>query len=404
MKRQILDISVLDAALQRLEWIFDTFSKVCLSFSGGKDSTVLFHLAAIVARQKNKKFDVLFIDWEAQYAMTISHIRLMKERYQNTIGRFYWVALPLTTVSGVSQYQPEWVAWEAGAEWVRQPPDDAITNPDYFSFYQHAMTFEDFVPAFANWLADGKSLASLIGIRTDESFNRFLALTSRTKLRFDDDKPWTTASSGGFSYTCYPLYDWRTRDIWIFNNRTRLPYNPLYDLMHRAGVPLRNMRVCEPFGPEQRCSLWLYHILEPDTWEKLCHRVSGAHSGSIYANESGDYYALRKKIRKPPHHTWRSYALFLLDSMPQKTAEHYRNKIAIYIRWYQTRGYPEGIPDQQDNDLGYRDTIPSWRRICKTIIKNDFWCKTLSFSPTRPQHYERYCRNISQKRNSWGVL
>lgn len=36
--------------------------------------------------------------------------------------------------------------------------------------------------------------------------------------------------------------------------------------MFRAGISLRNMRVCEPFGPEQRKGLWLYHVLEPETW------------------------------------------------------------------------------------------------------------------------------------------
>lgn len=154
--------------------------------------------------------------------------------------------------------------------------------------------------------------------------------------------------AGRFSYTCYPLYDWRTRDIWIFNHKSRLPYSPLYDLMHRAGVPLKNMRVCEPFGPEQRRGLWLYHILEPETWERMCRRVCGAHSGAIYANASGDYFALKTKIRKPAHFSWREYALFLLDSMPEKTAEHYRNKIAIYLHWYQTRGFPDDIPDEQE--------------------------------------------------------
>lgn len=403
MKRKALSMNVLDAALLRLEWVFDTFDNICLSFSGGKDSSILWHLAAAVARSKGRQFDVLFIDWEAQFSLTIQHVHLMKELYRDVTRRFYWIALPLTTVNGVSQFQPEWIAWEPGAEWVRQPPEDAITSPDYFPFYRHAMTFEEFVPAFTEWLAGNQNLASLIGIRTEESLNRYLALTSQTKLRFEDDKPWTTASPEGFSYTCYPLYDWKTHDIWIFNARTRQPYNPLYDLMQRAGVPLHNMRVCEPFGPEQRRGLWLYHVLEPETWEKLCRRVSGVHSGGIYANESGDFFALRKKISKPEHHTWRSYALFLLDSMPQKTAEHYRNKIAIYLRWYQTRGFPDDIPDEQDNDLGYRD-IPSWRRICKTLIKNDFWCKNLSFSPTKPQHYERYSRNLRKKRTEWGLM
>ncbi len=100
---------VLSAAIHRIEWLFNTFSSVCLSFSGGKDSTVLFHLAADVARRKKRRFSVLFIDWEAQYQCTIEHIQKMREMYRDVTDTFYWVALPLTTVNGVSQFQPEWI-------------------------------------------------------------------------------------------------------------------------------------------------------------------------------------------------------------------------------------------------------------------------------------------------------
>ncbi len=159
MKRVKLNMNVFDAALMRLDWVFDTFEQVCLSFSGGKDSTVLFHLAAAVARKKGKKFAVLFVDWEAQYLLTIQHVQNMKERYQDVVSRFYWVALPMTTVSGVSQHEPEWVAWRAGEEWVRQPPDDAITDAGFFPFYQPEMTFEAFIPAFpTGWLRGAVSL------------------------------------------------------------------------------------------------------------------------------------------------------------------------------------------------------------------------------------------------------
>ncbi|HEO9694294.1 TPA: DUF3440 domain-containing protein [Klebsiella aerogenes] len=400
MNRIELDVNVFDAALIRLDWVFDNFEKVCLSFSGGKDSTVLFHLSAVIAKKKGKRFSVLFIDWEAQYQLTITHILSMKNRYQDVIENFYWVALPMKTVNGVSQHEPEWIAWEQGKEWTREPPECAITDINFFPFYRPAMTFEEFVPKFIQWLAAGYSLASLIGIRTDESLHRYLALTSSVKKRCCPDKPWTTALSDGFSYTCYPLYDWKTKDIWIFNQKSGLPYNELYNLMFQAGVKLKDMRVCEPFGPEQRRGLWLYHILEPATWEKMCIRVCGAHSGAIYANCSGDYFALRKQIRKPLHYTWRQYALFLLESMPEKTAEHYRNKISIYLRWYQARSYPVDIPDEQEKDLGARD-VPSWRRICKVLIKNDFWCRMLSFSPTKSEHYERYCNRISSQRKNW---
>ena len=53
--------------------------------------------------------------------------------------------------------------------------------------------------------------------------------------------------------------------------------------MYRAGVPPRYMRICEPFGPEQRQGLWLYHVVEPERWAAMCARVSGARSGGIYA-------------------------------------------------------------------------------------------------------------------------
>lgn len=396
--------SVLCAATERIEWIFDTFSDVCVSFSGGKDSTVLFHLVADIARKKKRMFTVLFIDWEAQYQCTIQHALKMREIYRDVTEAFYWVALPLTSVNGVSQFQPEWICWEPGVEWVRQPPEDAITDQSFFPFYQYAMTFEEFIPAFSAWYTQGKGgVAVLTGVRADESLNRFMALTSQRKLRYTDDKPWTTASPDGFSYTANPLYDWKARDIWIYNARTLAIYNPLYDLMFRAGVPLRNMRVCEPFGPEQRRGLWLYHILEPETWARMCARVSGAASGAIYANESGAYFALQKRISKPKHHTWRSYAMFLLDVMPERTAEHYRNKIAVYLHWYQTRGYPEDIPEEQEGDLGCKD-IPSWRRICKTLIKNDFWCRTLSFCPNKVRNYADYMQRMRKKRKEWGIL
>ncbi|EFK4582230.1 phosphoadenosine phosphosulfate reductase [Escherichia coli] len=401
----LIGTNVLLAARQRIEWIFDTFPSLCLSFSGGKDSSVLFHLTAEIARKRKRRFSVLFIDWEAQYQCTITHVLKMKDMYEDVTEMFYWVALPLTTVNGVSQFQPEWVCWEPGIEWVRFPPECAITDTSYFPFYKYAMTFETFVPAFSSWFSRKQKcgVAILIGVRADESLNRFMGLASRHKLRYADDKPWTTASPDGFYYTLYPLYDWKTRDIWIYNSNTGAAYNSLYDLMYRAGVPLRKMRVCEPFGPEQRNGLWLFHVLEPETWSRMCFRVSGAASGSLYSNESGPYFALRTRISKPVNHTWRSYAMFLLDVMPEKTAEHYRNKIAVYLRWYQTHGYPEGIPDEQKNDLGGKD-IPSWRRICKTLIKNDFWCRTLSFSPNKSHCYERYLQRMQQRRKEWGIL
>ncbi|SQA99496.1 Predicted phosphoadenosine phosphosulfate sulfotransferase [Cedecea neteri] len=100
-KKIILDDNVLNASKKRIEWVFDTFNQVCVSFSGGKDSSVLFHLVAEIARRRECQFDVLFIDWEVQFQHTIDHVSRLKQQYSDIVRRFYWVALPLTTVNGV---------------------------------------------------------------------------------------------------------------------------------------------------------------------------------------------------------------------------------------------------------------------------------------------------------------
>ncbi|MCO5784427.1 phosphoadenosine phosphosulfate reductase [Citrobacter meridianamericanus] len=398
-----LDTNVFEAATARIDWIFSTFTRICISFSGGKDSTVLLHMVAIAARQYRRKFSILFVDWEAQFQHTIEHVFKMKKLYEDVTDEFFWVALPLTTVNGVSQYQPEWIAWEPGVEWVRHPPYFAITDEHYFPFYHHAMTFESFVKDFGTWYSRRKSAVVLTGVRADESLNRFWSVVTPRKLRYADDKPWTTASQDGIYYLASPLYDWKVKDIWIFHNNTAALHNTLYDLMFRAGVPLSNMRICEPFGPEQRRGLWLYHALEPETWAKVCVRVSGACSGAQYGNKNGGFYSVNKKTVKPEGYTWKSYVLYLLESMPPATADHYRNKISVYLRWCLAHGYPEGIPEEQEGDTGSRD-IPSWKRICRTLIRNDYWCRTLSFSPNKAHCYARYRERIQKNRKEWGLL
>lgn len=94
--------------------------------------------------------------------------------------------------------------------------------------------------------------------------------------------------------------------------------------------------------------------------------------------------------------------MLLLNSMPETTAEHYRNKIAVYLQWYKKKGM-DNIPQTQEGDIGSKD-IPSWRRICKVLLNNDYWCRALSFSPTKPKNYQRYNERMKTKRREWGIL
>ena len=174
-----LNQNVLEAAQDRIAWTLEALPRICVSFSGGKDSGLMLHLTAAIARQLQKKINVLFIDWEAQFSCTIDYIQALRESYSDVIENFYWVALPLTTQNSLSQFQPEWQCWEPGTQWVRQPPADAITDPEYFSFYQPGMTFEQFVREFADWFSQKRPAAMMVGIRADESYNALLPLPTR---------------------------------------------------------------------------------------------------------------------------------------------------------------------------------------------------------------------------------
>ena len=109
--------------------------------------------------------------------------------------------------------------------------------------------------------------------------------------------------------------------------------------------------------------------------------MQGANFGSRYVELSGNVFG-NIRIRLPKGHTWRSYAEFLLDTMPPPTAEHYRKKINTFLKWWTKHGFQE-IPQEADPKLESCRKAPSWRRICKTLLKNDYWCKGLSFGQTK---------------------
>lgn len=401
MPKRPLGISVLEAARQRLSWVFDTFPKIYISFSGGKDSTVMLHLAMEEAKRRGRKVGLLFLDLEAQYRLTIDHVINCFDLYKEQIEP-YWVALPLHLRNAVSVYEPHWVCWdpEAIRDWVRKPPKIAITNSDYFDFFRHAMEFEEFVEQFGFWYGDNEPCACLVGIRADESLNRYRTLIIN-KTRFEG-RQWTTWMGDGVC-NVYPIYDWRTEDIWTYHGQFGKPYNLLYDLMSKAGLTIHQQRICQPYGDDQRKGLWLFHLIEPETWSKVVARVNGANQGALYAQETGNILG-RIKISKPPQHTWRSFAMLLLESMPKKTQEHFRNKIAVFLRWYEDHGYPNGIPDEADPKLEADKKAPSWRRVCKALLRNDYWCKGLSFSQHKSEAFEKYQKVMKNRRRKWGLI
>lgn len=391
--------TVLEAARERIAYSFDSFERLYVSFSGGKDSSVMLHLVMEEAIKRNRTVGVLIVDLEAQYSATIQHLEDMVTLYADHID-LHWVCLPIVLRNAVTNYEPRWMCWEPEKRdiWVRDFPKQGISDPMFYPFFQPGMEFEEFVPLFGLWYAQGKSCGGFVGIRADESLNRFRTIAV-----------WDKAMHGGKRYTTligeqlfnvYPIYDWRTEDIWRYHGKhPEKPHNRVYDLMHKAGVPISQQRLCQPYGDDQRKGLWLYHILEPHTWFKLIARVNGANTGALYVQDSGNIMGYQK-INKPDGHTWKSFVNLLLKSLPKPTREHYIKRFRGFMKGWHGRGYGEGIPDEAPKILEDAHWAPSWRRMAKVLLRNDWWCKGLGLTQPKSEAYGRYLEMKKAKASS----
>lgn len=390
---------VCEAARERIAYLFDNFPRLYVSFSGGKDSTVMLHLVMDEAIRRERRVGILVIDLEAQYAATMEHVAKVLERYRDHAD-IYWVCLPMLLRNAVSQFEPRWCCWDPDAReiWVRELPTApyVVTDPAAFPFFQPRMEFEEFMVLFGVWYSHGQPTAACVGIRCDESLNRFRTIASRSKEMFQGQR-FTTKIEENL-YNAYPIYDWRTRDIWIYHAKHRdRESNRLYDMMHLAGLSIHHMRICQPYGDDQRRGLWLYHLIEPLSWYRVVARVNGANSGALYVNESGNVTGYNH-IVKPAGHTWQSFCELLMASLPEPTRKHYESKFAVFLDGWKGRGYEAGIPDEAPRVLENKHWAPSWRRLCKVILRNDWWCKGLGLTQPKSKAYERYMDLVRERK------
>ena len=420
LTKRYLGFSVLRAAEERVARIFEDFPKVVVGFSAGKDSSVLLHLVADEARRRGRKFGLLFIDLEAQYQHTIEHAMECFSMYKDVVDP-YWVCLPIKLRNAVSQFQPHWTCWgpEDKALWVRDPPHQAIVESSFFPWFRPRMEFEEFTEEFGNWYGGGEPTAVLLGIRASESLNRQVTIFNKGKGTWCG-LPWTT--NMGSYYNAYPIYDWKTEDVWIYSGKYQKAQNKVYDLMHKAGVPLSKQRLCQPYGDSQKQGLWLFQVLEPETWSKVVVRVSGANFGANYAHKQG-LMSGEGKLKCPPGHTFESFARALLEGMPPESRRHYVGKITGFLKWWEKKaGFHVQVPIS-DLDIPTADIyetgeerecrerfpklrvtkMPTWYRICKTLKTQDWWCTGLGFTQTSSKNMASYIELVKRRHAAWSM-
>ena len=349
--------NVLDATKNRIKYLFDNYDNIQLSFSGGKDSTVLFHLINEEAKKRNRKFYLFFLDQEAEYQGTIDMVDWAM-RQPNVIP--LWYQVPMFMTNSCSQQQLFLWAWGENEKWVRQKSDISIHSIGK----KYPKRFYKFVLWASNQLKKlpGKSV-SVIGLRAEES-------PSRRFVMFGEDNKLFWLRRKHEPHKAYPIIDWSYTDDWKFLIENNLKYNKIYDKMYMKGLNLRTMRVSNLIHEKAYRCLAELQELEPETYDKLEQRLQGVHCCSIYAKENLIY-----SIKKLPKQfkTWKEYKDFLLNNI------HPDLKKIFEYQW---------------SRFGDTDDVGACKYMVKRILLCDWegnitWSRDNEFNYTREQIKEK---------------
>lgn len=305
---------MLDAARERMRFIFDEFEDVRVSISGGKDSTVLLALALQEAERRGRKIHVFFLDQEAEYAASVELIRKQMS-HPLVIPEWYQVPIYMTNSTSYTDYFL--YAFDPSAEDVWVHPKEKIAIKDMEGeypkrFYEFFRYIEDQNP----------KAAYLVGLRAEEGITRFRAVT---KFAGYKGLRWSTLSDTGAA-RFYPIYDWTWNSVWKFIYDYNLPYNRMYDCMYWANYSMFKMRVSNLIHEKSYKCLRDLPRFEPETYDRLCTRLSGVATASRYASER----LVFSNKHLPTHYkSWREFRDFLLENIPDAgQRERFRARFA----------------------------------------------------------------------------
>jgi len=302
--------NVLEAAVKRISYLFDKYDNIQLAFSGGKDSTVLFHLVNAEAIKRNRKFILYFQDQEAEYQGTIDFIEWAMLQ-PNVIPQWYQV--PIFMTNAASHEQLFLWAWGDGEEWVREKNPLAIQNLDY-KYPKRFYKFNLWVAQQNRKKFEG-SFVSIIGLRAEESPDRRFVMFGEDSVFF-----WLRRKTE--PNKAYPIIDWNYKDVWKYLIENNLKYNKVYDKMYMLGGNLRYFRVSNLVHEKAFRCLTDLQELEPETYNKLEKRLKGVHTAAIYGKEKLIY-----SIKELPNHfkNWKDYKDFLLESINPELSKVFKH-------------------------------------------------------------------------------
>jgi predicted phosphoadenosine phosphosulfate sulfurtransferase len=392
------EINVYEASKLRIKENIENFEDFYVSFSGGKDSGVLIHLVIEVAKEMNRlPVKVVFSDLEMIYNET--------ERYAKTIMDMeevepYWLCLPEIDENASSIYERYYRMWDDSKKdiWAREMPKmkyviNQHNMDDILKKYVDLNDISEWsISVFGEYLCDKyklNNICNFIGLRANESYGRYMAIATEKNRIKKNQYTYLTKDKNTRTWTSLPIYDWVFADIWYYYSSNKLDYNRVYDKFLKIGIPESEMRTCYALGEEQKKSLWMYSLIEPETFDRLLQRVEGVNFGKLYNTTNIN----RGKLKKPANISWKQYVDILLAELPPLAKSNFIEKFNIVYR-YHTVMYCDKMNldfdfiacdsraeekiKSKEYDLPYK-VFFSYETLCGAIIKRDFVMKVYGF-------------------------
>lgn len=309
-RRYRLSGDVFEAALDRIRWLYDEFdNQVCVSSSGGKDSTVCIELALIVAEERNAlPLKVWWLDQEAENQATVD---FQQAKFDDPRIDFDWYQIPFRLSN--SLIPDGWLyCWHPDEEWVRPRHPDAITVNDFGTDRFHPLLHA---------INDRYGGATIGGVRIQESPTRRRGLTGGKTYKW---VTWGRANTA--SYTFYPIFDWKTSDVWHAITDNDWEYCRSYDLKYQYGINPEKMRVSALIHEQSLTNLFFLHETEPEMYAALTRRVPGV---SMASHLDDEYYTGHLPYM---FDDWPEYFEYLADNLlPEESASTIKQQYATHL-------------------------------------------------------------------------
>lgn len=344
--------NVYEAAKERIKWIFQEFEgrRIVVSFSGGKDSTVILNLTKEVMDELGvEKIPVFFCDQEVEAPQTIDYVREVMN-------------LPWVEPYWIQSYFQEWNSsagkwfnvWGKGEKWCREKePNNPYTDIEYdktqmFKEVLHSMLKYHF----------GEDYVCLGGVRIEESPMRRLGLT---KAECYKGVTWGKAS-GKHSLVLYPIWDWSCNDVWYYIFSNKLNYCKLYNyLFTKKG--LTKCRVSSFIHENAIQALSEIKEIAPKFYAAALKRVANVNTTVQTLDMLKQYIT-----SVPPYfEDWDDYVNYLADHLiaEKKNRDKIKKGYKYYTsHWREKFGkYEEGIKKINES-IGYSTAV--------AILSEDF--------------------------------